>query len=270
MKRFKFYWIYSSLFLILGCSGFQTKPYSFSDQKNDFVAEYCQSGKQKKAFKKTVIYVTPKLGDKLPLDKANDQNKKLAEQKNEMLKKLFYLLANEKMSDDIVNHGDKPNWYLLVSDNEADVLKNIEEEQSDANYRLFTFIIKILNRDKIIVYQSNQSSRKMNYDKGYSTDLNRLINEYTILAPKEVIEKMTDAEFDSGNLYDSLILNENGEVDISKAIDRKNHLWKAYISKFSSIKEATEDNSRKSTVEVSLDLNTFCRYGRKISDLQSQ
>lgn len=270
MKPFKSFWICSSLFLFLGCSGFQTKPYSLSNQKTDFMAEYCHSGRQKKAYKTTVVYFTPKLGDKLPLDKANDKNKKLAEQKNEMLKKLFYLLANETMSDDVANQGDEPSWYLLVSDNEADVQKNIKEEDSDTNYRLFTFIVKILDQDKVIIYQSNQSSRKMNYDKGYSTDLNNLMNEYTILAPKEVIEKITDTEFDSSNLHSSLILNENGEVDISKAINNKDRLWKSYVRKFSSIKEAAEDNSQKSTVELSLDLNVFCRYGRKIVDVQSQ
>lgn len=270
MSPFKSFWICSSIILFAGCSGLQTKPYNLSSLKTDFLAEYCQSGKQIKTYKTTVIYFTPRLGDKLSLDKANEKNRKLSEQKNEILKKMFYLLANEKMSEDIVNHGDESSWHLLVSDNEAEVLENIKEEDSDTNYRLFTFIVKILNKDKIIIYQSNQSSRRMNYDKGYSTDLNQLINEYTILAPKEVIEKITETEFDGANLYSTIILNEKGEIDISKAINNIDRLWKTYIRKFSSIKETSEDNSKKSTAELSLDLSTFCKYGRRISDLQSQ
>lgn len=256
--------------MISGCAGFQTKPYSLSNQKTDLITEYCQSGTQKKAYKTTVLYFFPNLEPKLSIDKANLKNQKLSEQKNELLKKLFYVMGDATMTEQVVNQGDQPGWYLLVSDSEKDVLNNISEEDSNTKYRLITFIVKILNQNKIVVYQSNQNSRRMNYDKGYSTDLNDLMNEYTILAPKEVVEKMTGSEFNSQYPYSSIILDENGQIDISKAVRRKNDVWKAYIRKFTSIKEASEDNSRKSSIELSLDLNVFCKYGRKISDLQSQ
>lgn len=258
------------VFAVSGCAGFQTKPYSLSNQKADFMAEYCQSGKQKKPFKTTVIYFTPALEPKLSVDKANQKNQKIAEQKNDTLKKLFYTLGNSSMSEPVGNMGEDPNWYLLVSDDEGNVLNSIKEEDSNTKHRLFTFIVKILNQNKIIIYQSNQHSRRMGYNTGYSTDLGNLMDEFTILTPKNVIEEITGTEFNSRFPYSSIVLNESGEIDISKAISRRNDLWKAYIYKFTSIKEASEDNSQKSTIELSLDLNVFCKYGRKVSDLQSQ
>jgi hypothetical protein len=234
------------------------------------MAEYCQSGKQKKPFKTAVIYFTPALEPKLSVDKANQKYKEIAEQKNNTLKKLFYTLGNSSMSEPVANMGDEPRWYLLVSDDEKDALANIKGEDSNTKHRLFTFIVKILNQNKIIIYQSNQHSRRMGYDTGYSTDLNKLMDEFTILTPKNVIEEITGSEFNSRYPHSSIILNESGEIDISKAIARKKDLWKAYIYKFTSVKEASEDNSQKSTIELSLDLNVFCKYGRNISDLQSQ
>jgi len=269
MKPSKFFWICSSTFLISGCAGFQTKPYSVLTQDADFMSEYCQSGKQKKAYKTTVVYFTPNLEPKLSVDKANQKNRKLIEQKSDLLKKLFYMLGDENMAALPANQGDTSSWYLLVSDDEKDVLENIESEDSDTKYRLFTFIVKILNQNKVIVYQSNQISRRMNYDKGYSIDLSNLLNEYTVLLPKDIIAEITGDESDS-RAYSTVILNDNGEIDLSKAIDRRGTLWKAYIKKFTSVKEASEDNSKRSIIELSLDLNAFCRYGRKISDLQSQ
>jgi hypothetical protein len=164
--------------------------------------------------------------------------------------------------------GDEPSWYLLTSDNEKDVLDNIKDEDSDTKFRLFTFIVKVNN--KIIVYQSNLNSRRMSYDKTYSTDLNNLISNHTILAPKEVVEKITGTEFDDKYLYGTIILNESGEVDISRALEQRDRLWKAYINRFTLIKEASDQNSPKSTIELSLDLNVFCKYGRSIPALQSR
>ena len=270
MTPFKFFWICSSITLISGCSGLQTKPYSLASTKADFMAEYCQSGRQTKAYKTTVIYFTPDLEKGISLDKANQKKKSLAERKDALLKELFYLLGDANTSEQIANQGDKPSWYSLVSDDEADTLKIIAAEDSNTKYRLFTFIIKIIPQNKIIVYQSNLDSRRMSYNRGFSTDLNNLMNEYTILMPKEVIEEITGEEFNSRFPYSAIILNENGEVDLSKAIENRDRLWKAYIQKFTLIKEANDDNSKKSAIELSLDLNTFCKYGRRISDVQSQ
>lgn len=257
MTPFKFFWICSSIILISGCSGLQNKPYSFSNQNTDFMTEYCQSGKQKKSFKTTVIYFTPPIEAGLPVDKANQKSKKLAEQKDKTLKSLFYTLSDSNMSEPIANHGDEPSWYLLAADDEKDVLENIKQDDSSTKYRLFTFVIKILNQNKIVIYQSNLDSRRMNYNQGYSTDLRGLMDDYTILIPREMVEEITGSAANSN------------EIDISGAISNKNNLWRSYIKRFTSIKEASEDHSRKSTIELALDLNIFCNYGRKISDLQS-
>lgn len=277
MTQFKFFWICSSIIIFSGCSGFQTKPYSFSNPSNDFVAEYCQSGKQKKAYKITVLYFTPPVEKGLSLDKAIQKNKNLSERKNALLKDFFYLIGDQNSQGQSTSglkfnqlDGNNPNWYSLVSKNESDVLNNIKNEDSDTKYLLLTFIVKVEGQNKFVVYQTNQESRRMNYDKGYSTDLNNLMSEYTLLAPKEAIEQITESEFDGNSTYAAIILNENGEVDLSKAIDNRDRLWKAYIKKFTSVKESSEDNSQKAIIELSLDLNTFCKYGRRISDIQSQ
>lgn len=285
MKYYKYFWIFYSVLLVsvIGCSGFQTKPYSLSAQKNNFIAEYCQAGKQKKAFKTTVLYFNPNLESVLAVNKASQINKKMAEQKNELLKRLFYMLGDTSMKGKASMTGevllpghvspisdDLPNWYLLVSENEKTALNLVKVEDAHTKQRLFTFIIKILDQNKVIIYRSNQNTNRMNYHEGYSTDLHGLMTEYTILTPKNIIEEITGSEFDSNYPYSTILLDENGEIDISKAISRKDDLWKSYIEKFTSIKEASEDNSKQSTIELTLDLNIFCKYGRKISDLQSQ
>lgn len=267
MKLFKCFWICSNIFLLSGCAGFAMKPFSFSNEKSDLMAQYCQSGKQIRSFKTTVLYFTPKIEPGMSLDKANKKMKETERHKTDLLKNLFYLLANDDGKEQISNNGDEPSWYLLTSEDEKDVLENAKAEDSTTKFRLFTFIVRVKN--KIIVYQSNLSSRRMSYDKTYSTDLNNLISNYVVLAPKEVVEKIEGSESDSADLQ-TTILSESGEIDISKAVGQKDHLWKAYINRFTSIKEASDQNSQKSTIELSLDLNVFCKYGRSISALQSQ
>ncbi len=251
----------------MGCAGFSTKPFSFSNDKSDLMAQYCQSGKQIRSFKTTVLYFTPKVEPGLSLDKANLKTKETETHKRGLLKNLFYLLANEDGKQQIANNGDEPGWYLLTSEDEKDVLDNIKAEDSNTKFRLFTFIVRVKN--KIIVYQSNLNSRRMSYDKTYSTDLHNLISNYVVLVPKEVVEKIEGSESDSADLQ-TTILNDNGEIDISKAVNQKDLLWMAYINRFTSIKEASDQNSQKSAIELSLDLNVFCKYGRSISALQSQ
>lgn len=267
MKLFKCFWICSNIFLLSGCAGFAMKPFSFSNEKSDLMVQYCQSGKQIRSFKTTVLYFTPKIEPGLSLDKANHKMKETEGHKTDLLKNLFYLLANEEGKEQIANNGDEPSWYLLTSEDEKDVLDNIKAEDSNTKFRLFTFIVKVKN--KIIVYQSNLNSRRMSYDKTYSTDLHNLISNHVVLAPKEVVEKIVSSEEDSADL-ETTVMSEKGEIDISKAIDQKDHMWKAYINKFTSIKEASDQNSQKSAIELSLDLNVFCKYGRSISALQSQ
>lgn len=270
MKLFKCFWICSNLSIVsmlMGCAGFSTKPFSFSNEKSDLMAQYCQSGKQIRSFKTTVLYFTPKIEPGLSLDKANQKMKETESHKTDLLKNLFYLLANKDGKEQISNNGDEPSWYLLTSEDEKDVLDNVKAEDSNTKFRLFTFIVKVKN--KIIVYQSNLNSRRMSYDKTYSTDLNNLISNYVVLAPKEVVEHIVSSESDSADL-ETTILGENGGIDISKSVDQRDHLWKKYINKFTSIKEASDQNSQKSAIELSLDLNVFCKYGRSISALQSQ
>jgi hypothetical protein len=240
------------------------------------MAEYCQSGKQKKAYKTTVVYFTPGLEKGLSLDKANEINKGLSERKNAVLKELFYLIGNSSTFGQSKTglkyyqlNGNEPNWFSLISDDESEVLENIKDDNSSTKFLLFTLIVKIENKNKIFVYQTNQESRRMKYSKSYSTDLNNLMADYTLLAPKEVIEEITQTEFNSRFSYTSIILNENGEIDLSKAVENRERLWEAYIKKYTAVKESADDNSNKSTAELSLDLSSFCRYGRKISDLQS-
>jgi len=268
MKAFRFLWICSSVF-IFGCVGLQTKTYRAFSQ-NDFMADYCQGGKQKKLLQTTVIYFTPNIEKSLGLGKANYKIKILSEQKDECLKSLFYFLGDSSMQDSVGNHGDEPSWYLLTSPEEKDVLAEAKSDNSTTKHKLFTFIIKISSQNKFIIYQSNFDSRRLKYEKGYSTDLHNLMWEYTILTPKEIIEEITGSEFDKRYLHRTILLDEDGQIDISKALTSKNELWHAYIKKYTRIKEVSDDNSNQSTIELSLDLNVFCKYGRKISDLQSQ
>lgn len=274
IKQYKYFSICCSssfLIFIAGCTGFTTKPFNINQSKSgDLIGNYCKSGKQIREFKTSVVYFTPVVEKAIPIDVANKKSEKVESEKIELLKNLFYLIGNETSVGPVYNSGDIPNWFLLSSDSEDSVLSNVTNEDSSTKYKLYTFIVKIENKNKFIVYRSNLDSQRMSYDKSYSTDVNEMINNYTILIPKQVIEDNLKLEFDSRNLYETIILNEKGEVDISKAIERRNDLWKKYINTFTQVKESTSDNSQQYNVELSLDLSVFCKYGRNLADVQSQ
>lgn len=126
----------------------------------------------------------------------------------------------------------------------------------------------------------------------YLADLNSLVSDYTMLEPLDFqvttyfdeIEK--NDEIDTCDLKDEyradyLVVNKyerpveafgidgSGDIDIAKSIQDQSRIWKRYISRFSTIKESSVSSGVKN-VQVSLDLNNFCRYGRSLDDVTSK
>lgn len=130
----------------------------------------------------------------------------------------------------------------------------------------------------------------------YLATLSTLISEYTILEPLD-FQKMTyydelqkskdyenemcdmDIEYGAEALYiskndqrehiEAFGIDGSGDIDVAKAIYHQPRIWRRYISRFSTIKEISVSSGVKN-VQVSLDLNNFCRYGRNLEDVTSK
>lgn len=137
----------------------------------------------------------------------------------------------------------------------------------------------------------------------YLASLNSLISDYTILEPldfqkttyideieiekqKSYENKSTDEgvcrlsdEYEAESVYitkndqresvEAFGIDDAGNIDVAKAIYHRPRIWKRYISRFSTIKESSVSSGVKN-IQVSLDLNNFCRYGRSLEDVTSK
>jgi hypothetical protein len=112
-------------------------------------------------------------------------------------------------------------------------------------------------------------------------DIGALVNGFTILEPSQYQEET----YGSGELLSCqsemlapmrshsdhpIAVNDDGSVNLSEALDERESIWRRYIIRHSKIKESKAPDPQLTNVEVSLDLNDFCRYGRSVGDLTSQ
>lgn len=276
MKQFKLFSTCCSFIILAltGCTGFSKRPHSISKIENvNVMSYYCQSGKQIRPVTMKVVYYSPRLESGIPIDQAAEKMKELESDKITFLRELFYSLSHKNgESEDYFHYTDgstQPKWFILTSDSENDVLENIKSDESSTKSPLYKFIV--LLDDKAIIYHTNLYFRKMNYASSYLSELSLLVNDYTILMPKNVYEKATRKKFNYNYIdINSSALNETGGLDITKALENQNDIWRSYIWAFTTVKEVAKDDSNKSIAELSLDLNVFCKYGRKIRDLQTQ
>ena len=144
------------------------------------------------------------------------------------------------------------------------------------------------------IYNSPEDILGDEVKSAYLSTLNSLISDYTILEPlvfqkttySEEIQKASENEIcdlnreygaesvyisknDQRESVEAFGIDETGNIDITKAIYQRPRIWKRYISRFSTIKESSVSSGVKN-VQVSLDLNSFCRYGRSLEDVTSK
>jgi hypothetical protein len=85
-------------------------------------------------------------------------------------------------------------------------------------------------------------------------DLALMMREYTFLIPEGVRERWGLAE---------LI----GMSEISIAVKYQRDLWRIYLEKFATVKEAVGPDPYTARFEIDLDLGIFCGYRQPLRDL---
>lgn len=75
------------------------------------MAQYCRSGKQTKAYRISVIYFAPQIEKGIPLNQAAKEQRNIADQKNILLKELFFLLGNDKTDNPYIHKADSASLH---------------------------------------------------------------------------------------------------------------------------------------------------------------
>lgn len=98
--------------------------------------------------------------------------------------------------------------------------------------------------------------------------------EFTMLIPAEVQAKLfkrsTHSEIVEGDSHvesKAMFVDSDGRFNIKQAVARKDKIWEIYLEELTTVKEAQTSDPQIINYEINLDLNPFCTYGRKVSDL---
>ena len=255
----------------------------------DIQNAFCINGKQSKPLMVNFIFIVPQIKKGKPIDISTKDTKYFSDKKIKLFRDLFYLASSEENS--FVKVVDESKSEVVDYAKRIDSSIWLSHDQVYTNVRIIPLFIdttdgnKIVFFEKIITTATDQSA-------GYQSDrvsgnaltkreskaiveLNALVNSYTILEPTSFQKQSYKIESNSTNsnrcdVNDLIAVDGDGKVQISAALECQDKIWKRYIQKFTRIKESTTRDPQILNVELSLDLNPFCQYGRKISDLQSQ
>ncbi|KAB8040822.1 hypothetical protein GCL60_02530 [Silvanigrella paludirubra] len=96
----------------------------------------------------------------------------------------------------------------------------------------------------------------------YNTEAAFFMEQYTMLIP--AIEQRKYFKKNKQLLGYNY---ETQELSPSAAIYERDKIWKSYVSAFTNVAEAATQDPGVIFYEVSIDLNLFCKYGQKMSDL---
>lgn len=206
--------------------------------------------------------------------------------------------------------NDEDLWFLKSSLSSSEIEKKVKDLSPSNEYSAHTAVIVKDSVGKLAWFNyfevgsnapdltSRKSSDLLGDDVGsvYLEDLFNLFNEFTILEPVEFQKTTYTDEVEKSNENSSCNLareyeaeaitifkngqyetvqafgiDESGNVDAAAAINQKDKIWRRYVSRFSQVKESSSASSPQiNKIQVSLDLNAFCRYGRSINDLSSK
>ena len=286
-------------FLVASCSTTQNNDVTISGKQfkdgNDVFHHYCPNGKQAASLKINVVYISPIPAPGLPLNRAGEALKIVEAKKNCSARWIFANLADNKLYlpedatyEEIVSyaktrtadydpHSRKVKPYTVFL-------------RTDVSNRYVLFFERIYDFDRYneIKYRS--------YPNHYFslTELKMLKEAFTIIEPIELQQKKyIDPLPQSCNGLENYIpenrestesypqdtfrnflgydrLNKDLPIDIADAIRFKKEIWERYLIYNSTVKESPTNDPQIKNIEVSLDLNDFCKYGRKVSDLQSR
>lgn len=237
---------------------------------------YCSDNKQIRKLNVSIEYVSPKIS-KMAVDLSANKSAHFAEEKNRFLKKTLFSLAggdgrpNRRGADQLLVYQSSKNYVELIEEN-----KNMVFESASVR----AVIEKPANSDKFILTHITEDTHTNNFFSLYPSfisELKLLVDNFTMLEPLEFQNEAYKCDDDClRNPYmdhdkvDLIAVDSEGKQSISAALDLKDEIWLRYIGRFTKIKEAKSNDPRIINVDLELDLNGFCRYGRQLTDLQSQ
>lgn len=284
MKSYQFFLKGFSLFLLIGCATFTPSQKTLDDDPNKVMDYtkirnlYCSGNKQVKDFKFSFSEKKFKIAPGIPVSEVSKFKSNLEKGRLCGYKKILYELTKT----DSIDHK-----YFEVSQDdfkelEATGVGSIDPESFRANCRLQNLFIRAPG-GKVNLYRASLCSSaeggtfysgtglKLNFFNSYPIRIpyvTILVDQFTIIEPIEFqngIYKEDNCHDESEKTYG---YNEEGSFDAELSLDYRDQIWKRYITHFTSIKESQSDDSI--SVELALDLNPFCRYGRNVQDLKSK
>lgn len=287
MKPFKFCLKNSFvfIFLIAGCATTSSTPVSIlknniADDK--IFNQYCANNKQVRKLSISIEYVNPSL-PKMSVDKAAAEAAHYAKKKQDLFKKIFFSLAdgeersNGRGADYLKVRQSDLNHHDLIEQ----VSQYIIQESQMSSIYAKPLLMRPTDSDKFILFYGlvkDQRFPDQDYkDPTHISELKLLVDNFTMLEPFEFQNEAYKCDDDClKNPYmdhdkvDLIAVDSEGKQSISDALEKRDEIWIRYIQRFTKIKEAKSLNPRVANVDLELDLNSFCRYGRNIADLQSQ
>lgn len=288
MKLFKSY-LKNSIALaaiLSGCATNNQPPVSISKgavSSDNIYALYCANNKQTRRLRVPIVYFVPQL-NKMAVDEAAKSHAHYAQQKTRFLKRALFSLSG------VDTPGSKGADYLYVKQPSQTYkeLMSILDERVSQPLSGRARIERPTDSDKFVLFHTTEwehSDERYERNSAYVSELRLLVDNFTLLEPIEFQneaykcgEKCNDPDkveliaIDEGKSHkvNGEIVEEKPKNSIAKAISYKDDIWFRYIERFTTIKEAKSNNARVINVDLELDLNAFCKYGRDLSDLQSQ
>ncbi len=270
----------------------------FSSEKQRAVFKsFCSGQRQVKAMKLSFTFVSPKNPKGAALDAVSERQSQVEAKRTCLFRDAFYELGNVPCTQMTIPKSCGPGLrhgfsFVSTSDPGSVVLENAKTVELGGTEPIFVISE---GQKKIIGFlgQTTQTSggpHRYGVSGKYAGSFHRdavlfdiaaLVNGYTILEPSQYQEET----YGSGELLSCqsemlapmrshsdrpIAVNGDGSANLSEALDERESIWRRYIIRHSKIKESKASDPQLTNVEVSLDLNDFCRYGRSISDLTSQ
>ena len=281
-------------------SGVQDSSYAdvFSSEKQRAIFKFfCSGQRQVKALKVSFTFVSPKNPRGAALDAVGERQSQVETKRTCLFRDAFYELGNVPCTQMIAPKSCGPELrrgfsFVSTNDPSFEVLANAKTVELDGSEPIF-----VISEDqkKIVGFfgqtvQTSEGQRRYGVSGKYAgtsrrdavlSDIGALMNGFTILEPRQYQEE-TYGSGESLSCQSEMLapmrshsdhpiaVNDDGSANLSEALYERESIWRRYIIRHSKAKEAKASDPQLTNVEVSLDLNDFCRYGRSVGDLASQ
>jgi len=157
-----------------------------------------------------------------------------------------------------------PNNSWARSGPRLDYCRGTEAKESPTMFYSVAIPRAPLGTPLDVALRMEQSKVALAHEEAKSAFLDRTpdrlkaaMEDYTFLTP--------ESERDTCGLGDLLAMTE-----ISAALRYRRLLWKGFIARFTTVREAVSEDPYVLRFQVSLDLGYFCRYRKRVEDLVTQ